>query len=474
MFEEYERHDGLGLAALVRARQVTPEELLEAAVSRVERVNPKVNAVVHRMYEEARAAIRAGPPDGPFRGVPYLLKDLRSQYAGAVTSEGSALFRDAVAEHDSDIVARAKRAGLVVFGKTNTPEFGLATSTEPRLHGPTRNPWNLEHSAGGSSGGSAAAVAAGIVPMAHATDGGGSIRIPASACGLFGLKPTRARTPFGPDLGEGWGGASTIHAITRSVRDSAALLDATCGPAVGDPYWAPPPRGPFLSEVGADPGRLTIAVTTRAWSDIPIDPECIAAVASAVKLLRDLGHEVCEARPEWDDKARALASAIVVGAYTRAQLEARGERLGRVVTAEDVEPMSWARAELGRKATAVDLARAVMTLHRTGRAVGEFFTRYDLLLTPTLWRPPEKLGLISPANPDRDAYMRALTGSVAFTAPFNGTGNPAMSVPLHWGASGLPIGVQFIAAFGDEAMLFRLAAQLEEARPWKDRRPRVP
>src|SRR6266404_3309142 len=249
---DYDRYDGIGLAGLVQARQVTAGELLEAAVGRVEQRNPAVNAVVNRMYDQAKAAIAAGLPSGPFTGVPYLLKDLGVLYAGAVTSAGSAFFRNAIADHDSEIVARMKRAGLVIFGKTNTPELGLSTSTEPRLFGPTKNPWNCEMSAGGSSGGAAAAVAAGMLPMAHATDGGGSIRIPASCCGLFGLKPTRARNPMGPDAGEGWGGASVGHAVTRSVRDSAALLDATSGPDIGDPYWAPPPTRPFLEEVGRD------------------------------------------------------------------------------------------------------------------------------------------------------------------------------------------------------------------------------
>src|SRR5437867_8134160 len=242
------------------------------------------------MDDHARAAIRAGLPDGPFKGVPYLLKDLGALYTGVVTSYGSGLFASNVPDHDSEIVARMKRAGLVIVGKSNTPEMGIAPSTEPRLFGPTRNPWNLEFTAGGSSGGAAAAVASGMLPMAHATDGGGSIRIPASCCGLFGLKPTRARTPLGPDLGENWSGASVMHAVTRSVRDSATLLDATAGPDVGDPYWAPLPSGPYLAEVGADPGQLRIAFTTKAWSGHPVDPECVTAVSQAAKLCENLGH----------------------------------------------------------------------------------------------------------------------------------------------------------------------------------------
>src|SRR5919108_2115498 len=287
---EFERYDGLALATLVRRREVSPSELLEAAVSTVERRNPEINAVVCRLYDEARAAIAAGLPDGPFTGVPYLLKDLGAHYEGAATTYGGALFKDFVVDHDSELTARLKRAGLVIFGKTNTPELGLASSTEPRLFGPTHNPWNVAHSAGGSSGGSAAAVAAGMAPMAHATDGGGSIRIPASACALFGLKPTRARNPLGPDAGEGWGGASVAHAVTRSVRDSAALLDATSGPDVGDPYWAPPPAGPFLAEVGRDPRRLRIALTTTPWNGHPVDPQCVDAAQAAARLCERLGH----------------------------------------------------------------------------------------------------------------------------------------------------------------------------------------
>ena len=258
--------------------------------------------MVLRLYDQARAAIAAGLPEGPFTGVPYLLKDLGAHYAGAVTTFGGALFKDFVVDHDSEITTRLRRAGLVIFGKTNTPEMGLAASTEPRLFGPTRNPWSLGHSSGGSSGGSAAAVAAGMVPMAHATDGGGSIRIPASCCGLFGLKPTRARNPMGPDAGEGWGGASVGHAVTRTVRDSAALLDATSGPDIGDPYWAPPPARPFLDEVGRDPGRLHIAITTRPWNGQPVDPECAEAALAAGRLCEGLGHHVEEASPEIDAK----------------------------------------------------------------------------------------------------------------------------------------------------------------------------
>jgi amidase/6-aminohexanoate-cyclic-dimer hydrolase len=469
--EEFRARDGLGLAELVRRREVSAADVLDAAIACVERDNAELNAVVCRLDAEARAAIAAGLPDGPFTGVPYLLKDLGAHYAGAVTSFGSALFKDFTLDHDSEITARLKRAGLVIFGKTNTPELGLASSTEPRLFGPTRNPWSLEHTAGGSSGGSAAAVAAGMVPMAHATDGGGSIRIPASCCGLFGLKPTRARNPLGPDAGEGWGGASVGHAVTRTVRDSAALLDATSGPDVGDPYWAPPPARPFLEEVGRDPGRLRVALATQPWNGQPVDPECVDAARAAARLCEGLGHHVEEAAPEIDARSLGEATLVIIGANVLAALEARAAALGRPLVATDVERITWLRAEHGRTARAADYARSIGVVHRTGRKVARFFTRYDVLLTPTMCRPPYRLGVIDMMTEDLDAYNRAVLGTIGFTSLFNSAGNPAMSVPLAWSRAGLPIGVQFVAPFGDEATLFRLAAQLEAAQPWDTRRP---
>ena len=471
--DDYERFDGLGLAELVTTRQVSARELLHAAIERVERRNPTINAVVYRLFDEAEATIAGGLPSGPFTGVPYLLKDLGVYYAGTVTSAGSAFLGDVVADHDSEIVARMKRAGLVIFGKTNTPEFGLSTSTEPKLFGPTRNPFNLAFSAGGSSGGAAAAVASGMLPMAHATDGGGSIRVPASCCGLFGLKPSRARNPMGPDFGEGWSGASVGHAVTRSVRDSAALLDATAGPDIGDPYWAPPPERPYLLEVGADPGHLKIAFSTTAWNGQAVDPECAAAVEAAAKRCESLGHHLEPAAPDIDAHEHAEATRIIIGANTRRALEVRAAMLGRKPTADDVEPMTWSTAEVGRTTTASDYAHALVSIHRIGRAVARFFCRFDILLTPTLCRPPHKLGTLAMTGVDQKAFVQAILSTIAFTSLFNTSGNPAMSVPLHWSANGLPIGVQFVAPFGDEATLLRLAAQLEMAHPWGDRRPIV-
>ena len=469
--EQFERYDGLGLAELIRTKEATPEEVLAATLERIDGRNPAINAVVTRMDDHARAAIRAGLPDGPFKGVPYLLKDLGALYTGVVTSYGSGLFASNVPDHDSEIVARMKRAGLVIVGKSNTPEMGIAPSTEPRLFGPTRNPWNLGHSAGGSSGGAAAAVAAGMLPMAHATDGGGSIRIPASACGLFGLKPTRARNPMGPDAGEGWSGASIGHAVTWSVRDSAALLDATSGPDIGDPYWAPPPARPFLEEVGRDPGRLRIALTTTPWLAGPVDPECAEAVRGAAKLCASLGHHIEEARPQFDEAAWGQASRTIVVASLTFTLETRAAALGRPLSQDDVERITWERVQEARAFSAADYARAIHTVHRTGRAVARFLEHYDILLTPTMAKPPHPLGVLSLSNPDSAAFLAARTASVGFTALFNSSGHPAMSVPLAVSKGGLPLGVQFVARFGDEATLFRLASQLEAAQPWNDRRP---
>jgi amidase/6-aminohexanoate-cyclic-dimer hydrolase len=472
--EQFESYDGLGLAELIRTKEVTPEEVLAATLGRVDARNPAINAVVTRMDDHARAALRAGLPDGPFKGVPYLLKDLGALYTGVITSFGSKLYSDFVPDHDSEIVTRMKRAGLVIVGKSNTPEMGIAPSTEPRLHGPTRNPWNLGYSAGGSSGGAAAAVAAGMLPIAHATDGGGSIRIPASACGLFGLKPTRARNPMGPDAGEGWSGASIGHAVTWSVRDSAALLDATSGPDVGDPYWAPPPARPFLQEVGRDPGRLRIALTTTPWIDGPVDPECAEAAQAAARLCASLGHDIEEARPQIDEAAWGQASRTIVVASVAFTLETRAAALRRPLSQDDVERITWERVQEARAFSAADYARAVHTVHRTGRAVARFLERYDALITPTMAKPPHPLGVLSLSNPDSAVFLAARTASVGFTALFNSSGHPAMSVPLAMSKSGLPLGVQFVGRFGDEATLFRLASQLEVAQPWKDRRPRLP
>jgi len=470
-FAEFDRYDGLGLAELVRRRAVSAEEIVDETLARIEARNPAINAVVTRMDDQARAALRAGLADGPFTGVPYLLKDLGAHYQGVVTSYGGTLFADNVLDHDSELTLRLKRAGLVIVGKSNTPEMGLAPSTEPRRFGPTRNPWNLDYSAGGSSGGAAAAVAAGILPMAHATDGGGSIRIPASACGLFGLKPTRARNPMGPDAGEGWGGASIGHAVTRSVRDSAALLDATSGPDVGDPYWAPPPAGPFLAEVGRDPGRLRIALTVTPWISSPVDPECAEAAHAAAKLCASLGHTIEEARPVVNEAEWRYATRVIVAANIAYNLEARAAALGRPLAEGDVERMTWDRVLDARTMTAAQYAGSIGVVHRVGRVVARFLQHYDVILSPTMCAPPQPLGVLDMSTEHPDRYLAAVFASIGFTSLFNSSGHPAMTVPLATSAKGLPLGVQFAGRFGDEATLLRLAAQLEAARPWSSRRP---
>jgi amidase len=471
VLSEFERYDGLALAELVRRKEVTAGEILEEAIARIEVRNPIVNAVVTKLYDQARQAIAAGLPDGPFTGVPYLLKDIGVLYTGAVTVNGSALFAGDVADHDSEITARLRRAGLVIVGKSSTPEMGLAPSTEPRLFGPTKNPWKLSHSAGGSSGGAAAAVASGMLPMAHGTDGGGSIRIPASACGLFGLKPTRARNPMGPDAGEGWGGASVGHALTRSVRDSAALLDATSGPDVGDPYWAPPPPRPFLDEVGREPGRLRIALNLTPYHPVGVDPECAEAARDAARLCAGLGHEIEEARPQIDDARWRHATRVIVAANVTATLQARAAALGQTLGESQVERMTWDRVADARTFSAVDYAAAMRVVHAVGRVVARFMQRYDIILSPTMCAPPWPLGVLDMMTPDAGAYVNAVFSSIGFTSLLNSSGNPAMSVPLGWSSSGLPLGVQFAARFGEEGTLFRLAAQLEAARPWAGRRP---
>ena len=471
MFKEYDNFDAVGLAQLVRSKQVSPEQLLEEAIARVEQRDPALNAVVNKLYDHARAAIRAGLPDGPLRGVPFLLKDLNALCAGAVTTNGSRFFRDNMADHDTELVARYKKAGLVIFGKTNTPEFGLNITTEPALFGPTRNPWNAQHTAGGSSGGSAAAVAAGLVPAAHASDGGGSIRIPASCCGVFGVKPTRGRNPHGPDRGEGWAGMSTEHTITRSVRDSAALLDSTCGPDVGAPYFAAPPLRPYSSEVGAKLQPLRIALATRTPAGEKIAPECEQAVMQTARLLEEMGHRIEQTDLDFVPEELSPGFRMVIAGNTRVAIDIYAAKSGTRPGPAEFEKVTWSLFEAGAKASAAEYASAVMAVHRTGRMVGDFFERHDLLLTPTLPQPPEKLGVFDMNTDDPESYRRAIALCTAFTAPFNASGNPAISMPLHWTAQGLPVGVQFAARYGDEAVLFRLAAELEQARPWFHRRP---
>ena len=465
-FEELAWLDATAQAELVKKKEVTPLELVEAAIARIERLNPKLNAVVTPMFDLAREAAQGDLPDGLFRGVPFLLKDILAAYAGVKMTLGSKLLQNYVPPFDSELVKRLKHSGLVMIGKTNVPEFGLLPTTEPELFGPCRNPWEIDCTTGGSSGGSAAAVASGMVPMAHANDGGGSIRIPTSCCGVFGLKPTRGRNPLGPFFGDVINGLVAEHAVTRSVRDSAGLLDITSGPDIGDPYWAPPPARPFRQEIGADPGNLRIALTT-ATDGQPVHPDCIQAVQEAATLCAGLGHSVEEAAPKLNrDKLFELFT-VLWTSDCAATLQALG------ANQDQVEPLTWALGENGRRYPATAYVLAIQNLQRTSRTIARFFCDYDVWLTPTLAEPPVSLGTFESSEDDPMEGFHRAEEFVPFTPICNITGQPAMSVPLYWNTAGLPVGVHFIGRFGDEATLFRLAAQLEEARPWAHRRPPV-
>lgn len=470
-FSDFDKHDAMGLAELVRNKDVTPEELLDESIDRVERLNPQLNAVTLKHYDEARKQIEDGLPDGPFRGVPYLLKDLHLLLCGTPTTSSSKLFADNIADHDSTLVERYKAAGLVLYGKTNTPEFGLTTTTEPAMYGACHNPWNLDHSTGGSSGGAGAIVAARINPMANASDGGGSIRIPAAACGVFGMKPSRARNPSGPDRGEGWNGCSVSHAVSLTVRDNAALLDATEGAAPGDIYAAPHKERDFLGEVTTDPGRLKIGFSTRTPNGTPVDPECIRAVEKTAKLLEGLGHDVEEAWPDYEPAAAGLALVTFIAAHCTTGLLLRAEALGRELTADDVEKQTWMFAEMAKTISSTDYARAQIGQQQVSRNVGAFFEGYDAFIQPTLGKPPVELGWLDMNSDDFDDYIERIGIYSPFTSLYNIAGNPSISVPLHWSDKGLPVGTMITAAYGDEATLFRLAGQLERAEPWIDKRP---
>lgn len=504
---EYGALDGLALADLVRRREISPIELLEEAIARADRVNPRLGAIVRPMHEQAESAARTvlgaaagASPDvsataAPFLGVPFLLKDLEAAVKGVPMTAGCRLLADYRPNHDDVIVERFRRAGVIIFGKTNTPELGLTPFTEPALFGPARNPWDRARTPGGSSGGAAAAVASGIVPVAHGNDGGGSLRIPASCCGLFGLKPTRGRTPVGPERSQIWNGLAGSHVISRTVRDSAAMLDAIEGPEPTSPYWAPPKTRPFIEEVGAPPGRLRIALTKRPHlTTVAPHPDCAAAADDAGRLLADLGHHVEEADldVDGDEVARDFFTLVCV---EMAALVTRAEALaGRRARRGDLETSTAAVAMLGAQQSGPAFLLARERLEAVARRACALYERFDLLLSPTLGRPPVPLGALQPRGAEAfgqrlvvalrlgfllrlpgvvEASARRVFSFIPFTPLANVTGQPAMSVPLYWNADGLPIGVQLTARLGDEATLFRLAAQLETARPWAARRPTV-
>ncbi len=469
-FTDYLKYDGLGLADLVRTKKVKPEELLDAAITRIEAINPKINAIVTKMYDQARKAIASGLPNGPFKGVPFLLKDLVATYAGVRLTYGAKLFASYVPNYDNELVKRYKRAGLVIVGRTNTPEFGLNVSTESVLLGPARNPWDTDRSTGGSSGGSAAAVAARMVPIAHGNDGGGSIRIPSSCCGVFGMKPSRGRIPTGPENGDWWEGFAIDHVLSISVRDNAAMLDATSAPEIGAPYVITGPARPFGKEVGADPKKLQIAFFTKGAA-AETHPDCVAAVKDVASLCESLGHTVEEKAPKIDYEPLREAFMLVVAAHSAAMLDQIGQLIGKKVTADMVEPWTWSVAEVGWKATAAELANTKAIVNVVTRTVADFLTKYDAILTPTLGSPPPKLGYLDTVNLSFEECKKRIFDFMPFTWLHNVTGLPAMSVPIYWNAQGLPVGVQFAGRYAGEATLYRLAGQLEKARPWRNRIP---
>jgi amidase/6-aminohexanoate-cyclic-dimer hydrolase len=471
----YETSDAVALAELVRRKDVTPGELLDEALRRVEALNPRLNAVTMIQEDVARRLIADGLPDGPLTGVPFLLKDLGCEAIDFPSNNGSRLFAGTRYAKDSAIYARIKAAGVVTFGRTASPEGGIGPVTEAAVYGgPTRNPWNLERTPGGSSGGSGAAVSAGIVPAAHGSDGGGSVRIPASSCGLFGFKPTRARLPDGPYVGEGWAGMAIDGFLTRSVRDTAVLLDATQGADLGAPYVAPPLQATFRDALDRRDGRLRIAYTTTTLTGAAIDPACRAAVEQAARLLADLGHHVEEALPDADTAGMMAAWTKIVACGSALSIDSAVRRRGRPLAADDIEGIARGAIAYARTVSGSDYLEAINKVHAYGREMAAFLDRYDVLLTATLAEPPAVIGRFD-HKPDDYVDYRVGPGRVfaysPFTAAFNASGQPAASLPLHWTADGLPVGVHLAAAFGRDEMLMGLCARIEEAQPWFNRRP---
>lgn len=492
---DFASFDLLGLNELVRVHGVPAEEILEASIAAIERGNGRLNAVVTRLYDQARQQLAGQVPDAPFAGLPFLLKDLGAHCAGTPMTSGTRYARNYVSSRDTELVARYRRAGLVFVGKTNTPEFGLMPVTESRHLGPARNPWDLARTPGGSSGGAGAAVAAGFVPAAHGGDGGGSIRIPASCNGLFGLKPTRGRVPMGPFVGDIWQGAVVEHALTRSVRDSAALLDAVAGPDVGAPYFAAPPVEPFSAAIQKPPPSLRIARSTATLTGVPVHDECVLAVDMAAKLCRDLGHEIVDADPPIADPGLITDFLTMLAAETAAEVRGMVHLVGRQPTFDDFEVPTRLLCLIARAISAEEFAVASRRLKLLAREIGGFFETHDVLLTPTLARPPVRIGELDPpawevaaqavlARFRAGRILKAVDalgmsagrvfGFIPFTPIANITGQPSMSVPLHWSADGLPIGTMFTGRYGDETTLFQLAAQLERESPWFNRRPPSP
>ena len=473
--QDYDDYDALGLAELVKSGAVTAQELHTEAVSRAQQAQAELNCFSALFPEVGEAQIADGVPDGPFTGVPMAVKDLGFEIKGQPLTNGSLAFKGNLATRDSELCQRYKAAGFTLFGQTTSPEFGLTTTTESLLYGPTRNPWDVTRTSGGSSGGASAVVAAGVIPMAHASDGGGSIRIPAACCGLFGMKPSRGRTPMGPATTEGWNGQSTVHAVSRSVRDNAALLDATHGREIGSRYVAPDPQSTFLSALDSDPKPLKIALWATSPNHISPSPDAQAGLDKTVKLLTDLGHHVELASPELDGETLGRGMVFTVSAAVAMIMEARGEALGRPLTPEDMEPVTAKFVEFGNSVPMKELMKANQASITAGLIYDQFMVEggYDMVLSPTLSRVPDKLGVLSLNPNDIDAYTEAVTSFAPWCAISNQAGSPAMSVPLHWTDENLPIGMMFGARCGAEWELYQLAGQLERAAPWAHRRPPV-
>lgn len=498
-FTEYDKYDAMGIAELIRNKEISTKEVCQEAIARVEKLNPKLNTVITKMTDLVESQLNDSSSDSPFYGVPFLLKDAHHAFKGTAMSQGSNAMKGQVSNHDAEIVHRFKKAGLIVIGKTNTPEFKMGYVTEPKAFGPTRNPWNTDYSSGGSSGGSAAAVAAHIVPMASGTDEGGSIRVPSSYCALFGLKPSRGRNPVGPDFSDEWDGISCSHVLTRSVRDSAAVLDVTAGKEHGSPYMSVPQARPFLEELSQPWEKYRIAFTLRNAYGLEIHQHCQQAVMETVSLLKELGHQVDEINPEYDDKEAVLSLVMVMSSHVAAKLERIKLEFKRPVNRKTIEEQNLTLGLIGKKLNVIDFIKAKQSWREIGSAMNGLLETYDMLLTPTLGRPPIKIGATEPGLQDRISMkvVNSPIGTALFsnrkmgqniisqlidsvvgpqiplTAVANITGLPAMSLPLFWTDEGLPIGVQFIGRFCDEATLFRLASQLEKSRPWFKKKPLV-
>lgn len=471
--DAYADYDGIGLAELVAKKEVTPLELVDAAIERIEKHNPALNAVVYKGYDDARKWAQGDLPDGPFRGVPFLIKDLGVKVAHWPATSGSHYLRDYVAPEDSILATRYREAGVVFVGKTNTPEYGITGTTESARLGPCRNPWNTNHIAGGSSGGAASAVAAGIVPMAHASDGLGSIRIPAACCGLVGMKTTRARNPDSGEDGERAMGFSVDHVVTRTVRDSAAMLDATCAPEIDSPYPPLPYERPFLEEVSRAPGKLRIAYSAERPGKEPVHEENLAALQKTVTLLKELGHEVVEQGLGVDYRTLYRAQGAVSASNFAAGMMERRELLGRDPEQDELEPLTWAALNSGNQITGPQAFWGWRTLRRLSREILRTLSPFDAYLCPVMGTPPPEIGYVDPVNLDPKEVNKRQGKVFPFTPPFNFTGQPSLSLPLWWSTDGLPLGMMFTGRYGDEATLYRLAGQLEQAQPWIGKKPPV-